>query len=1085
MHIKKSIISIICIISSLILISTVNVESIDTYNIISHEPPSYLWNADWSYYEEINIPISTHDIISKYQPIDMRIDFENDCWVKDESHNSIRICCWLDNNWYELESQIYNLNYTTNNYINNCRIIFLIPDFANGDERYFFYYDDSEKSKNNYVDHIQVEDAYYYYEPIPGISVEGDYYKIIEDGVIVYGIGQKGQVMNRKLSQIVIKMKPDTKEFDIMQTELLAAFSFSYHQGPEDIDEVSSDQVLISKELFVDGNLMTEFGIISESNSKILRSTNVYKYYYRPTYDKKIIVDVKHEVFDEILVEGVEDIDGRYGSLISYKSKSSSLKKMVFGNILPYLHIYGTNNRVKEYQLNTDPESKDREWIISHNDDCDVGDNAWISYDMGENGISHGVIFSSNDNIIKQGDDERDGIEIKVVEREYLNLVGTEIDYVSIGFGRNSYIENGYHDLVIPNNLIVEFTAEFLTITEKGYRIIDKEAEIFHQLIKYYDESKDDKFEGHDNIYTLTVVPHLSGKLFSYPNLINISRYNFPVIFAELYQNDTFISSSTAQKSIVGRQQIKFPKLSPGLFKVKIFRKFGNNTRYIGFGSTSLEKDVNLHIYCTWEKKIEINTFDQNNNNIEDIELIIFKDNLIVNKNFSIINDSIKLVVPFNLFDNYEIESIENFSLNSIYKISKPYILKCYYKGFLLYDKEIMLSDNIIDIEINLNNLMVELRDKIGFSPGVDVNIFLSSKDMKIPFDILPIELGNGKYFFDKLPSANYELQVLYGSFLDKKSLLFPDIGNFINMEFNALYNLKTELYTSHGENLNNIDIELMVLREGIKIFEHISIDDTITMPPGKYTVNVYEKNLLIGSKTLDFVNDKNINMVTIIPSFITLIISILSFLLIGLFVILLLIKKISINSFFKIMAISLIIFSLFQPWWNLNSSNKDLVVEKSSSMYIFSYSMIDKISYNNEIYLDLATIPEEFTEFLVVLLIILYSGLFLMGMSFMPNILLRRRFSLILSFSSILFIILVNTAFTYGMIKITEFSLGSLQGSAILDVILPNGEKIYMNSSWGFGYGFYICILSSCILIFAGIIDFFRRKKTTKIKRL
>jgi len=133
-------------------------------------------------------------------------------------------------------------------------------------------------------------------------------------------------------------------------------------------------------------------------------------------FDKKIIVDVKHEVFDEILVEGVEDIDGRYGSLISYKSKSSSLKKMVFGN--------------------TDPESKDREWIISHNDDCDVGDNAWISYDMGENGISHGVIFSSNDNIIKQGDDERDGIEIKVVEREYLNLVGTEIDYVSIGFGK-------------------------------------------------------------------------------------------------------------------------------------------------------------------------------------------------------------------------------------------------------------------------------------------------------------------------------------------------------------------------------------------------------------------------------------------------------------------------------------------------------------------------------------------------------------------------------------------------------------------------------------------------------------------------
>ena len=85
MHQKKLIITIICIISSLILISNENVESINTLDILSHEPPSYLWNNDWSFYQEINMPIKTNDLYSKFQPIDIKIEFENECWAKDES----------------------------------------------------------------------------------------------------------------------------------------------------------------------------------------------------------------------------------------------------------------------------------------------------------------------------------------------------------------------------------------------------------------------------------------------------------------------------------------------------------------------------------------------------------------------------------------------------------------------------------------------------------------------------------------------------------------------------------------------------------------------------------------------------------------------------------------------------------------------------------------------------------------------------------------------------------------------------------------------------------------------------------------
>ena len=153
------------------------------------------------------MPISTDHKNAIFQPIDITIEFDNNCWALDEKTHSIRICSWTNNEWHELESQVYRLNYSEGEFVNSCRVVFLIPDFADGNERYFIYYDDMEKP------------------PITGISVEGDYYEIIEDGYIVYGIGQKGQVMNRELSQIIIKMKPKTEDFDIISSELLTSFS--------------------------------------------------------------------------------------------------------------------------------------------------------------------------------------------------------------------------------------------------------------------------------------------------------------------------------------------------------------------------------------------------------------------------------------------------------------------------------------------------------------------------------------------------------------------------------------------------------------------------------------------------------------------------------------------------------------------------------------------------------------------------------------------------------------------------------------------------------------------------------------------
>jgi hypothetical protein len=186
------------------------------------------------------------------------------------------------------------------------------------------------------------------------------------------------------------------------------------------------------------------------------------------------------------------------------------------------------------------------------------------------------------------------------------------------------------------------------------------------------------------------------------------------------------------------------------------------------------------------------------------------------------------------------------------------------------------------------------------------------------------------------------------------------------------------------------------------------------------------------------------------------------------------LIKKISLNTFLKIVAMALIIISIFQPWWVLNGINKE--AEKSSEMFIAPQTMIDTVTYKETPYLELATIPEVFTDFLGILLFIVCSGLILIGISFIPNIVLKRRYYGILISASIIFLLLVAIAFSFGMSIITDISLGSLQGEGVLEIVLPNGRIDFLASNWGFGSGFYLCIFSALLTMIAGILDYLRR---------
>jgi len=1033
-------------------------------NVSSEEDSLSFWNNEWSYREEIVLPIDTADNIAKYQPIDISFEFKQKCWAKNEQEHSVRVCSWDGDRWYELESQIYDLKEIDSSFhIKKCGIVFLIPEFADGNERYFIYYDHEKKSAPSYKDHVDVEDSYYYYEPIKGVSAEGDYYKITENGYCVFGVGQKGKVIHRKLSQAVIKLKPNTKDFDITKSDNIATFCFSYHKGKEFEDEISSDAHLVAKQMLVDGNLMVEFRIISESEEKNLRTSNIYKYYYCPSEEKRMNVHVKHETLKDDHVEGIINVDGRYGAIVSFQSVNERIKKMRFGKILPYLHVYKEDNKISEYQMDPDPEGTKREWIIPYTDDCDLGKKAWFSYDEGTEGKAQAIIFRSNTGIIKHGK-ERDGIQMKVAEKEYMDALGTEIDYAAINFGRNSYEKGGSHDLKIRSGLTVEYDAEFFQTENGGYPLVEKEVDKYQKLIEHRNFHDAGSIDEEQKIYTITVLPGFTGRIMSHPFFSDIAGIKITSVYGELYQDEKLILKQYTKQPFFGPPLIKFPKLAAGNYSIKIYRDIGKkNTMYIGYESVQIKKDEKIVIFCTWPKKIQVHLTNQYGDTIKDFKLELLKGDDIIDKHIFSDSENLVFTVPAN--------------------IGYKYHLNGSYKGFKIFTKEINFLQTDIDEKIHLYDLSIDIDDTLGFPPGVNIHPYLTSPEMEVTTKIYPDKNNGGRYIFNNLPDASYKLHVSYGSYSETADIEINSRNKDIDLDFKVSFNLDLNVLDSRGNNVDDDNYNVNIFRNKKEIYSDIPSAETISLPPGEYQIYALLDGEVVGFKNIILANDKDTKIVTNIDPVLPVLVNALTIIFLIEMIVIFLLKRISLNSFLKIVAIALILISIFQPWWYLHATSDELEAEKTTELYIEPQVMIDKIKFDSQEFYDLATIPEIFTNFVGILLLIICSGFVLLGISFIPNLLLKKRFSLVLILASVLFLILVAAAFYFGMSKLTELSLGSMQGQGPLNVDIPTKNTVSMNATWGLGTGFFLCIIAALIAFFGGLIDFFKKKSwITKI---
>lgn len=1049
----------------------------------SRDGPSW-WDEDWSSREEISVPIETSEN-AKHQPIDIRIEFDHNCWARNETENSIRVACWDGSKWEEIESQIYDLNFTDENHIKACSLVFLIPEIADGKEKYYVYYDDEEKPAPSYTDHVSIEDSHYYYEPISGLPVDIDYYKIMEDGYCVYGVGQKGSILGELFaSQLMAKQKKDKKEFKIQNWDQGAYFASYYFD--ESGKEISTTESLVSKEIFVDGNLMVEFGIISRSSKEDLQTTSIYKYYYSPSEDKRICAHVKHEALKECRASG--DLDGTYANMMTFKTRSGSVEELNIGEILPFIHLYGEDESVREYSIETDPESKEYEWLLSTTDDCDLGKKAWVSMDTGETGKAHSFIFASNENIVKAGVNEKDGIQIKCFEQERIDIPGLEADGANILCGRNSYEMGGSHNKIIPADFVAEFDAEFFTSEEGSYKGVEDEAEVYQSLIKQRPLHGGNvtgvvEKEGER---TLTVFTHFSSSI----PVLALVGLKVPITSVELYRNGTLISSGMSGRmalkgelptdlkdlvksllkivrenidweNITLQTKVRFPKLMPGKYLVKVYRMSRNQTEYVGVKVVEVKENVTTHIWCTLEGKIKLTVSNQNGGGVKGAYGSLLKDGIVIADNTTDENGEMIIKAP----------------------CLHPYQFKVFFKEFMMHEEKTRLTPGLIlpsqrkNLIFNLYNLELTVKDKLGVPPGVKINPSLTSEEMENSVRISSEGAAPGKYLFTNLPSARYKIQFQYKSFVTEKDHHVPNDGNAIALEFPAEFNAKINVFDSRGSLLK--DAHVLITRKG-KEFDDFTDEKGKTsflLPPGGYAIKVYSNNKLIGEKKVEITGDKTTDVVTTKNPIFPLIVIGVAISIMIITALFTLFKKIHVGTFIKSIAILLAIMAIILPWWGLSGSATHSSIETSTKAFLIPPTMVTMTSSSTATDAELAVVPELFTQVMGLIPVLIAIGCLLIFMSMPLKKLNKKKISNLLLFLAVALMITGIAIFSFGMSELAKAGLGSFQGKENLSISIP-GTMDYTTvpCSWGPSIGFYLCIVSIVAVLTVGILDILRK---------
>jgi len=1037
------------------------------------------WNTNWDYRQELSIPVDTSDSFTHFLPIDLHIEFENPCWAQDVNKHSLRVIMNQHDDMQELEIQIYELKFLDTNHLKSCNIVFLIPDTANGEETYFIYYDDDETPEPKYIDHLKIEESYYFYEPITGFPFESSFYKIIQDDEITYAVAYDGEFMGAGTAHQITKMKPNIKEVIPQNGETFASFDFMYYYG-NTMDAYSSTiDNFQSKEIKIDGNIMVEFGITSISTKKDVKTTAIYTYYYCPTEHKRIYTTVKHEALKPLKVDFGSDVDGTYASLQVGGLKSNAIKNLNFGEITPYLHVYTEKESIQEYCLDLDPEYIPEELairVIDTKDDIDLGSNAWTSFDEGKNGIAHALILEKTD--IISGKDEEPGIQVKAHEQDYPHLPGLEGNMAFLQFGRNSYETGESHDLQIPEDFEVEFNAEFFSTNTGGFPQVDKEANIYHELLtlrpsrgqnittKTPDQKK----------FNLTTYLHIAPSIPLGSILSATTGKNIPYYIAELYKADNLLSSgiygrvkfnplpSLENKSFLQKiklifnifdwenislfKKITFENLPADNYILKIYKTnkiIGKSQQYVGVEVINLTKDTTTRIVPRTESKLTISIKDQYGKPVPNADVILTTKNQPVCISSTDRFGSATLTAP---------QSLKNI-----------YTLEINYKKFNIHTQSIQLRRRGIflpiqkQFQINLHDFKFNVLDTWNLPPGVDINPALIgySKDEKIT--ISANQIRPGLYELKNLTPNDYNVNLQYSSFIHDVPVTIP--SEDITINFPAELKIKLNILDNYGNKINEKDLEINRQKKQIKL-NKIDSETTLSLPPGTYKLKIKDESSIISSRQISVKGDRSFDIITLQnPWYLN--IAIIGSILIILTAAILYFLKRNINLSAKILCIGLFITAIVTHWWMVSGSSADVT---SNTRFVLLPTELVTITETQSIIAgELASIPEIID---IIGLLILVSTI--VGIAFLIITMIIKnknscRYLISLTLTFLAFFVSTGIFLTT-INELSAVTVGSFFGNGTLDINIPGeANDIALSSSWGLGLGFYLYLIGTIII--------------------
>ena len=1040
------------------------------------------------YEQIIDIPIDTSKDEAKFQPIDIHITFNNPCWAVNETYNSIIVGYKDKDGFHELESQIYDLNHIDENHIDACNIVFLIPETADGEEIYIVRYSDSSNPRDNYPDHISVTDNHYFYEPISGQIIDLDYYKITQDNYIIYGICQEGELLGNGMSNSVIKLKPNSTVFETFNAEQIASFHMSYSINP--IGSTTGTQWAkgVDKSILVDGNLMVRVRINGTSPDGKVQTDNIYTYYYQPIDRKMLCVDIHHRILDNIEIQGDKEREGTYAILSTIKSRSATIEKMNIGKILPKIHFIGEDGTLKEYNLPTDPTADPAEWILSTNDDEDLGNDAWMCIDDPDTGLVHGLIFKSNKGFING---TFDGIQVKASVHQHVKLPGLEADSGDLFAMKNAY-ESGSHDTTLKKGTEISYPVEFITFHNGGYKAVAREATVYKKLVEIrpIGVKEISRETSQQKRYSITAYIHLAPSFPLGSMLSAATGKNLTYLTVELYNEKDFVSSGSPNRLHIGNietidknssfrkkfsmilnifdlknssifKSIRFPSVEPGRYIIKVYKEntlIGENRHFIGFKIVDVEENTSVHIFCSIETYLDVNIIDQNGRGIPDTYISLYYDDMIVSETVSDKNGSANLGIPSN---------------------RNPYTLQVLYQGFLVAEDKVHLKprNHIFGIkknyEIKLYNFGIQVKDTLGLPPAINVNPTVKSKDMIQSTTIKAVEGKPGIYQFPALYSANYNLRLSYKSYILEESVNINK-DTSLDIIFPAEFPLDLNILNSMGLPASKGVITLS--RDDKTLSAEIEKGKSKFMiPPGSYKLTIAMDDEIIASQMIKLQGEQNLELVTTQPSTIHFYSIILSGIIIVVAVIIILWKHLLYQGLL-LATIGLIISSLFLPWWSLNGSS-DIASTSTKTMLvpakIITLTITDTVKSG-----EIASIPEEFTAALgliVLLLLIVCISLFI-EIFIVDKF---RRTYIIISIIGIILMILSLTVFIIAMSAVTEVGVGSLSGTGDLSISIPGEIKQFqLNCNWGLSTGSYIGIINLILIVVLLVLKLSNRLK-------